>query len=213
MPACSSSPLRPQEELDRREQLVQHLTAQNEDLVSTVETLKAEVLTSNEEAERASRELDALRSRALQENAEESFLRERELRETQGELERCRIERDEWERTCMQERVVADDAKTVLETLRRDQELERELWHREAEELAVEREKVANLQSVLEDFQAGKTPSRSLMRRAERPVVLAKDHELRQAVKEYETQLTRVTLSLAEYKHRALQAEVSLFRV
>jgi len=149
--------LYPQEELDRREQLVQHLTAQNEDLVSTVETLKAEVLTSNEEAERASRELDALRSRALQENAQESFLRERELRETQGELERCRIERDEWERTCMQERVVADDAKTMLETLRRDQELEREVWHREAGGLAVEREKVANLQSVLEDFQAGKS--------------------------------------------------------
>jgi hypothetical protein len=148
--------LHPQEELDRREQLVQQLTVQNEDLVSTVETLKAEVLMSNEEAERASRELDALRNHALQENAQESFLHERELRETQGELERCRIERDEWERSCMQERVIADEARTTSETLRRDLELESEVWHREAGELAIEREKAANLQSVLEDFQAGK---------------------------------------------------------
>jgi len=37
----------------------------------------------------------------------------------------------------------------------------------------------------------------------------AKDHELRQAVKDYEAQLQQVTQSLAEYKHRAHSAEVS----
>lgn len=37
----------------------------------------------------------------------------------------------------------------------------------------------------------------------------AKDHELHQAVKGYETQLVQVTQSLAEFKHRALTAEVS----
>jgi hypothetical protein len=36
----------------------------------------------------------------------------------------------------------------------------------------------------------------------------AKDHELRQAVSEREAQLVDTTRSLAEYKHRALQAEV-----
>jgi len=45
---------------------------------------------------------------------------------------------------------------------------------------------------VLQDFQA------------------AKDHELRQAVKDYNSQLTQVTQSLAEYKHRALTAELQL---
>jgi hypothetical protein len=39
----------------------------------------------------------------------------------------------------------------------------------------------------------------------------AKDHELQQAVNEREAQLTEVTQSLAEYKHRALQAEVRFF--
>ena len=34
---------------------MQQLTAQNEDLVATVETLKSELIASNEEAERASR--------------------------------------------------------------------------------------------------------------------------------------------------------------
>lgn len=36
----------------------------------------------------------------------------------------------------------------------------------------------------------------------------AKEHELQQAVQEYETRLTQVTQSLAEFKHRAHTAEV-----
>ena len=36
----------------------------------------------------------------------------------------------------------------------------------------------------------------------------AKDHELRQAVKDYESQLLQATQSLTEYKHHALMAEV-----
>jgi hypothetical protein len=39
----------------------------------------------------------------------------------------------------------------------------------------------------------------------------AKDHELQQAVNEREVQLVEVTQYLAEYKHRALQAEVRFF--
>jgi len=38
----------------------------------------------------------------------------------------------------------------------------------------------------------------------------AKDHELRQAVHDYKTQLDQVTQSLAEFKHRALNAELQL---
>ena len=40
------------------------------------------------------------------------------------------------------------------------------------------------------------------------PFFSAKDHELQQAVGEREAQLVDITQSLAEYKHRALQAEV-----
>jgi hypothetical protein len=38
-----------------------------------------------------------------------------------------------------------------------------------------------------------------------------KEHELQQAVGEREVQLADITQSLAEYKHRALQAEVRVF--
>lgn len=43
--------------------------------------------------------------------------------------------------------------------------------------------------------------------------LLAKDHELRQAVKDYESQLVQVTQSLAEFKLRAFNAEVCFFHV
>ena len=39
---------------------------------------------------------------------------------------------------------------------------------------------------------------------------VAREHELHQAVKDYKTQLDDVTLSLADYKRRALDAEVCL---
>ncbi|KAH9852319.1 hypothetical protein C2E23DRAFT_731178 [Lenzites betulinus] len=180
------------EELDRQEQLVQQLSAQNDDLAATVETLKSELIASNEEAERASKELETMRSRALQDSAQESYLRERELRELQAELEQCRIERDEWEQKALQEHITADEAQTTADSLRRDLEVEREARQRAEGGLDAEREKSNNLQSVLEDFQA------------------AKDHDLKQAVKGYESQLLQVTQSLAEYKSRALNAEVQL---
>lgn len=144
-----------QEELDRREQLVQQLTAQNEDLGTTVETLKDELILSNAEGERSSRELESLRSKAFQDSAHEAAAREREMLELQGELERCRIERDEWEHALLEERVLVDEAKAALASSRRELELERETRAKEAEELQRERERSANLQSVLEDFQSG----------------------------------------------------------
>lgn len=120
-----------------------------------METLKSELIASNAESERASLELEAMRSKAFQENAQEVFIRERELREMQTELEHVRIERDEWEQKALQEHIIADEARTALEATRRDLEIEREAREREASALLTEREKTENLQSVLEDFQAG----------------------------------------------------------
>lgn len=96
-----------------------------------------------------------MRNRVMEENAQGSLLRDRELRETQNELERCRIERDEWERAAMQDRVEAEQCKTSMESYRRDLELEREGRERDRTDLAFEKEQSSNLQSVLEDFQAG----------------------------------------------------------
>ncbi|KAF7316394.1 Guanylate kinase [Mycena indigotica] len=180
------------EELDRREALVQQLQQQNDELTSTVEVLKEELISASSEAERATSELSKLRSRAFEENSQETMLRERELRETQTELERCRMEKEEWERAAAQDKVMADEARSTADMYRRDLELEREAREREAAELEAERERCNNLQSVLQDFQA------------------AKDHELRQAVKDYNSQLMQATQSLAEFKHRALTAELEL---
>ncbi|KAF8627337.1 hypothetical protein AX15_004410 [Amanita polypyramis BW_CC] len=180
------------EELDRQEQLVQQLSAEKDDLSATVETLRQELIASNDESERVSQELDSLRSRALQENAQETLARERELRETESELERCRLDRDEWERVALEERAIADDAKASADVFRRHLDLEVSARERVDAELQAEQEKSANLQSVLQDFQS------------------AKDHELRQAVEDYRLQLNQTVDQLAEYKHRALTAEAEL---
>ena len=95
-----------------------------------------------------------MRSRALHDSTQETFLRERELRELQAELEQCRIERDEWEQKALQEHVSADEARSSADALRRDLEVEREAKQRAETNLEVEREKCSNLQSVLEDFQS-----------------------------------------------------------
>lgn len=83
------------------------------------------------------------------------MLRERELRETQSELEKCRIELDEWERALMQERVLLNEARVSIDALTRDLEMEQEARRGDVGALEVERERASNLQSVLEDFQAG----------------------------------------------------------
>ena len=145
----------PQEELERREQQIQQLTAQNEELQQTIQALQTEIVASNAESERASRELEHMRSRAFEEGAQESLIRERELRETQLELERCRVERDEWERDAQELRIQADEARSELEVVKREMEFEQSTRSQQEKDLTSEREKTANLQSVLEDFQMG----------------------------------------------------------
>ena len=134
---------------------MQQLTAEKDDLSATVETLKTELIVSHEEVERASSELDAMRTRTLQ----ESLQREKELRETQLDLERCRMERDDWKRCAEQEKTISEEARSTVESLRRELEMEGEGRAREAVELDLERERAENLQSVLQDFQAGKSCS------------------------------------------------------
>lgn len=176
---------------------MQQLTAQNDDLSSTLEALQAELLTAHADIERASslaRGREVHDSREVQEGLE----RERELREA---LERCRMERDEWERAALGAEELADmrhelaDVRRELADARRELELEREGREKAVAGEAGERERAANLQAVLEDFQA------------------AKEHEMRAAVGGYERRLEGVTGVLAEFKHRALTAEVNLLLV
>lgn len=55
----------------------------------------------------------------------------------------------------MQERVVLNEARVSIDVLSRDLEIEQEARRKDMEALEVERERAGNLQSVLEDFQAG----------------------------------------------------------
>ncbi|KAI0280191.1 hypothetical protein BGY98DRAFT_965096 [Russula aff. rugulosa BPL654] len=187
-----------QQELERTREEKDDLATQYRNLLGKLQNMRnslsnklkqdAVCLASNAESERASRELDAMR----QEVSGESLQREQALREVRAELERTRTERDDWEAEAMAQRVRVDEARSTLEATYRELTGAKEASERNAAERDAETERANNLQAVLEDFQS------------------AKDHELQQAVNEREVQLVEVTQSLAEYKHRALQAELQL---
>ncbi|KAF9450621.1 hypothetical protein P691DRAFT_455038 [Macrolepiota fuliginosa MF-IS2] len=179
------------EELDRQEQLIQQLTAERDDLAKTIDILQHELEDSNNELSDANSKYDSVRSKS-QILAQETLQHERDVRDLQNQLEQCRLDRDEWKRSSEKERAVVDEMRAEFDGLRRETEILKGGEEAVEEALEKEREKVRNLQSVLQDFQA------------------AKDHELRQAVKDYESQLTQVTQSLAEFKSRALNAELQL---
>jgi len=127
-----------------------------------------------------------------QEASGESLQREQALREARAELERTRTARDDWEAEAMAQRVRGDEARSTLDATYRELAAAKEAAERNATARDAEAERANNLQAVLEDFQS------------------VKEHELRQAVSEREAQLAETTQSLAEYKHRALQAELRL---
>lgn len=150
----------PQEELDRRGQHIAQLTAQNDDLLSTVDALQSEVMASNAESERASRELDAMR----QEVSGESLQREQALREARAELERTHTARDDWEAEAMAQRVHVEEARLTLEATYRELTGAKEASERNAAERDAETMRANNLQAVLEDFQSGALTCRAPLR-------------------------------------------------
>jgi hypothetical protein len=52
--------------------------------------------------------------------------REKELREMQLDLERCRMEHDDWKWSAEQEKAISEEARSTVESLRRDPEMEGE---------------------------------------------------------------------------------------
>ena len=85
--------------------------------------------------------------------------REGALRDAQEDLERVRMEREEWEGEAMRERVRREEIVSRLSAA----ELELEGSRSEREQLREERdreaESAANLHAVLEEFQAGTSSS------------------------------------------------------
>ena len=79
------------------------------------------------------------------------------MRELRGEMERLRVEREEWENEAGRERekrqVMEDEMKSME---RRERDGMRE-WERGKDELLQERQRADNLQEVLSEFQTGRS--------------------------------------------------------
>jgi predicted nuclease with TOPRIM domain len=144
--------------LDRRGRAITELEATNEDLAYTIDTLKSELIQSHADSEHVHSELESLRLRAFdtQKSSVDEFTnRERALREAQEDLERVRMEREEWEGEAMRERVRREEVASRLgqiefeyAAVKEEREIIRDERDREAES-------AANLHAVLEEFQAG----------------------------------------------------------
>lgn len=152
------------DELDIRAQRIATLQAANEDLNFTVETLRTELIASNDDLEAAHRDLEAARSRAAEaqrEAQDDSGLHESALRDAQEDLERVRAEREAWEVEAGRERIAREDALQAHQTLERElaaMRIERDALRTDRD---AEAESARNLHHVLEEFQAGSSTDRS----------------------------------------------------
>lgn len=177
---------------------------------ASIATLQAELQSASQESANLQHQLQQLRSQSDSSSSDVLSLT-REMRELRGEMERLRVEREEWEAEAGRERerreAMEEEARLVE---RREREGRRE-WDKGKEELARERERARNLQEVLGEFQAGaRSPPPAGELHAND---LAKDSELRQATAELETQLRLAATSLSEFKLRAANAETRLSEV
>ncbi|GAA6012926.1 hypothetical protein JCM10207_008380 [Rhodosporidiobolus poonsookiae] len=180
------------DELDRREAEIADLRASNEDLQAALETLKSELIQSHGDADALQSEVEQLRVRAFDSeraSSDEAQERELALREAQEDLERVRIERDEWEGEAMRERVRREEL--VARFAQVEMELAGAKAERETlrEERDREQESAANLHAVLEEFQA------------------AKDRELQALLGDLQQQLHDTTQQLQVFQERATTAE------
>jgi len=152
------------------------------------------LINSNADADAAHDELEQLRLRAFDsqnQTSAEASERERGLRDAQEDLERERMEREEWEAEAMRERVKREEYQS------RCGQVEMELAQAKADREALrddrdrEAESAINLHAVLEEFQA------------------AKEREMAATLGDLQDQLRQSTEALHTFKQRAVSAEVS----
>ncbi|MBW0534805.1 hypothetical protein O181_074520 [Austropuccinia psidii MF-1] len=183
------------DELDRREQQICQFQTQNEELVSTIETLRSELIQSHEEAEHLRHELDQLRikmmdSQRLMES--ESYDREEAYRETREEVERLRNQLEDSKIELLNETIKREQAETNLQS----RETALSSMIRDIETLKADRdlqaESASNLQSVLEEFQS------------------AKDAEIKSVVGESQNRLAETEKKLLLFQQKASDAEAKL---
>ncbi|WWD18135.1 hypothetical protein CI109_102584 [Kwoniella shandongensis] len=182
------------EELDRRETTINSLSTEIASLQNTVQTLQSELNSASQESSSLQSQLAQLRSQSDSSSSDVLSLT-REMRELRGEMERLRLEREEWEVEAGRERERREAVEEEMRLIERRERDERRELERSLDELDGERQRANNLQEVLSEFQ------------------VAKDSELRQATQELETQLRLAATSLSEYKLRAANAETQLSEV
>ena len=144
-----------QEELDRRETAINTLSAENSSLQGSMTTLRSELVGANQESSSLQAQLTQLRSQSDSSSSDVLSLT-REMRELRGEMERLRVEREEWEAEVGRERERREIMEEEVRHAERRYRDGRREWEMGKENLLSERERARNLQEVLGEFQAGR---------------------------------------------------------
>ncbi|CDS06552.1 hypothetical protein LRAMOSA09080 [Lichtheimia ramosa] len=145
-----------------------------------------------ETAERELTQTRADRVRHEEEMGRDLAAKERLVAELQAQVEQVQQEREEWEVHAMQTDAQRNQLETRCQQLTESFEELQHQQQKEKQEHELERASLANLQTVLEEFQT------------------TKDAEVRAAVEHIERQLEVAKKSLAEYQERARVAESAL---
>ncbi|CDH58140.1 phosphoglycolate phosphatase [Lichtheimia corymbifera JMRC:FSU:9682] len=145
-----------------------------------------------ETAERELTQTRADRVRHEEEMGRDLAAKERMVAELQAHMEQVQQEREEWEAHAMQSDAQRNQLETRCQQLTESFEELQHQQQKEKQEHELERASLANLQTVLEEFQT------------------TKDAEVRAAVEHIERQLEVAKKSLTEYQERARVAESAL---
>jgi chromosome segregation ATPase len=130
------------------------MTTERDEMQHNLDALRSELESASAESADLSGQLAQLRSQSDNSSSDVLSLT-REMRELRGEMERLRAEREEWETEAERER---ERREAMEEEMRATERREREgiaNWERAADDLDAERERAANLQDVLSEFQQG----------------------------------------------------------
>lgn len=169
-------------------------------------TLQAELESASSESASLAAQLAQLRSQSDSSSSDVLSLT-REMRELRGEMERLRIEREDWEGEANRERSRRETMEEEVRQMERRERDARREAERSRDEAEGERTRGNNLQEVLAEFQAGEYGPWSCEAGAK---IVAKDSELYAATSGLETQLQTAATSLSEYKLRCANAETRL---
>lgn len=175
------------EELDRREQQIETLTARTTTLTQDVDLLRNELESLNVDNERLTNELDA----ALQ-AVRSAPSRDGDVEESREQLERYRMDAQQWESTALDERSRREDLETRLVEVLEERERAKQSEHLQRQRADREANTAAELQAVLAEFSA------------------TQDSDLQRAVSDLESQCSQLSVDVQEWKERAQHAEARL---